>query len=402
MKQHSSHIPLEQAISLIRAHTNRLLSVDMPTGELCGQVLAEDVIAQLDQPPFPRSPLDGYALRGADSAGADRSHPISLNVTGKVCAGEWMERTVQPGEAVRIMTGAPIPPGADAVIRQEDTDLGIERVLLYQSVKPWQNYCYQGEDFRRGTLLLKAGTVLDAEAVAILACNGIAQVKAVPKPQIAILSTGDELVMPGRPLSPGKIYNSNLYLLQTRLREMGVPCQGRPIGDNAEAVCEAIEQAIGQADAIITTGGVSVGERDVLNEVLPMLGAEMIFDGLQMKPGSPAKYALLNGVPLLALSGNPFAAAATMELLGRPMLGALMGSEAFSCMSVSATLGGAFPKPSRQRRFVRARWENGIVTPAQTHSSGQLFSMLGCNCLIDIPAGTPPLEPGCQVQILLL
>lgn len=401
-----NRIELDQALELIRSQTCPLEASSMKLEDLSGELLAQPVEALQDQPPFPRSPLDGYAIRGRDSAGASHENPVVLKVIGKICAGDDLRLEVGPGQAVRIMTGARIPQGATAVIRQEDTDLGCPLVRLFSSVKDGQNYCCQGEDYHRGDLLLEPGQVLDHAAVALLASNGAAQVQVYRRPLAAVITTGDELVPAGVSLTPGKIYNSNRYLLQARLRELGISSAAVHVGDDPEAVKSALKTWIRQADLCITTGGVSVGEKDILQSVLEELDARILFHGLKMKPGSPAKYGFLQGKPVLALSGNPFAAAATFEILGRAALEVLSHGIVRCCRQREAVLETGFSKPSFQRRFVRGRYQErngmGYVTLPQNHGSGQIASLCGCNCMADIPSGAGPLEAGARVRVWLL
>lgn len=400
--QKTRNVKAEEAIKRIKEHTKALPTVCLPLQEVARETAAEDVYAAIDQPPFPRSPLDGYALRGEDSKGASPGHGVKLKVVDRFCAGEYRDIKVGKGECIRIMTGACIPFGADAVIRQEDTDYGEETVCLYQEVKPWQNYCYKGEDYKKGKLLIPKGTTLDYAEIAVLASNGIAALTVHRKPRVLLLSTGDEVVEPGQSLKPGKIYNSNLFLLRARLRQLGICCEALHCSDDKEEVKKQIGQWHERVDAVITTGGVSVGEKDIMNEVLKEMDIEVLFDGVLMKPGSPAKYGLYHGMPVLALSGNPFAASVTFELFGRAMLSALMASHKMEMVRTKALMGNSFGKASKMRRFIRGRLEQGRVFVPDSHSSGQILSMLGCNCLVDIPEGSNPLQEGDEAEILLL
>lgn len=397
-----ARIPLEEAIDRIVSKTSTLQCVTKKIDELYGETLAEDIFALRDQPPFSRSPLDGYAFRGEDSEKASKDSPIKLKVIGKLCAGDAREYEVTAGEAVRIMTGARIPKGANAVIKQEDTNYGEAEVEIYASIKPFQNYCFQGEDYKTGELLIQKETTIDHRAIAVLASNGIAEVKVYRKPYIAVISTGSEVIEPGIPLTLGKIYNSNVFLIQARLRELGIESCRIHINDDVDLVKEELLKQLEFVDGIITTGGVSVGEKDVFNEVLPKVSADIIFQGVDLKPGSPAKYSFIKGKPVLSLSGNPFAAAATFELLARPMIGALMGSKEKECKKTSAILEKGFLKTSPQRRFIRGYFEEGEVTVPESHGSGQIASILGCNCLIDIKKGTECLTKGSIVSVWLL
>lgn len=393
-------VELEEAARRIRESTAKLPVVKMGFDVLSNETLAEDILAAMDQPPFSRSPLDGYAFRGEDSAGADRKNPVYLNVIDKICAGEEKQLVVHKGEAVRLMTGARIPEGADTVIRQEDTDYGKERVALYRSLKPYDNYCFQGEDFKKGTLLFRKGSTLNFAAIGVLAGNGMQEVSVVRKPEVAVVSTGDELQSPGEPLEPGKIYDCNRYLLLSRLRELGIHCWGVQVRDDSYAVTGELRRQLGRADAVITTGGVSVGEKDVMKDVLQKLEAEILFYGVKMKPGMPTKFALVCGKPVLALSGNPFAALAAFELLGRPMLNALMSSDWLELRRTNAILKNGFGKSSPVRRLIRGKYKDGSVWNPSGNSSGQIASLAECNCLIDLPAGSGPVAPGSKVELL--
>lgn len=397
-------LTLQEAQSELCSHIVPLGTVCLPLAGALGRTLAEDITAPLDQPPFDRSPLDGYALRSADTAGACRAHPVSLSVTEVLCAGDVPKRPVGPGQAARIMTGAMLPAGCDCVLRQEDTDMGSPVVEIYAALKPGDNYVHRGEDYRAGTCLLPAGSRVDAAAVGVLSSAGITEVPVNRRPRVGVLSTGDEVAAPGvRPLPAGKIYGANLPLLLSRLRELGVEdVSGELAGDDPRAVAEAMKRLLGDCDVLITTGGVSVGDKDIFHQALPLLGAERVFWKVQLKPGTPAMFSRFRDKPILSLSGNPFAAFTTFELLARPLLAALAGEPALLPRREKAVLDTPFPKGSPIRRFVRGKYENGRVTLPEGHSSGALRSLVGCNCLVDISAGSGPLAAGETVDILLL
>ena len=392
-------LTLEEAQTAILLNRVPLGTQMLPLERALGRTLAADVAAPLDQPPFDRSPLDGYALRSADLAGADRDHPAVLEVVDTVYAGDEARIPVGPGQAVRLMTGAMLPPGCDCVVPQEDTDRG-DPVSVFVSLKPFQNYVYQGEDYRKGTLLLEKGTRLDAAALGVLAGAGITEVEVYRRPRVGLLTTGDEVVSPGTPLPAGKIYGSNQMLLAARLAELGVETETAHQGDDPAAVAEAMRELLEICDVLLTTGGVSVGDKDIFHQALPLLGAERIFWRVNLKPGTPAMYSVYEGKPILSLSGNPFAAFTTFELLARPLLAALSGEE--GPRWGEGVLDTPFPKASPRRRFIRGRYENGHITLPEGHSSGMLASLVGCNCLAELPAGSPPAEAGTRVRILLL
>ena len=401
-------IELEEAVRIITEAIQPILETEMVTlEEAGGRIAARSYCSQIDNPPFDRSPLDGYAFRSQDVKEATSDAPIKLRVTRTLYAGDWYDKGVEAGEAVRIMTGAPIPPGADCVIRQEETSLCQREpdvVLIPHSMKPYENYCFQGEDTKNGTLLLSKGEVIGSIEQGILASAGIAQAEVYRKPRIALFVSGDELCSPGEELKPGKIYDSNLWLLSGRMRELGIsPMVQKMAGDDPQEIAEEIKKVIGQADMVITTGGVSVGAKDIFHQVLPLLGAKRLFWRVSMKPGTPAMFALFSGKPMLHLSGNPFAAAATFELLAVPALENMTGDLRLADKHKKAILGVEFKK-SGGRRFVRGRLEQGTVTLpiTQKHSSGILFSMKGCNCLVDLLPSKEPVKAGQEVDVVLL
>lgn len=402
-------ISVERAIALIEQHTKPVGTERIPATRAHGRILAEDVSAPIDQPPWPRSPLDGYALRAADSVGAGKDTPVTLRVVDTVYAGGWSDKTVQPGACVRLMTGAPIPDGCDCVIRQEDTDEGAEQVRIYQSLRPWDNYVRIGGDFHRGDVLLPAGTKLSGNALGVLASAGLhrddEQLTVYRRVRVAVLCTGDELVPNDvRPLPPGKIYSSNEAVLASRLTELGmeITTLRGAFADDASALAAAIREAAENADVILTTGGVSVGAKDILHETLPLLDADRVFWQVRLKPGSPLMFSFYDGKPLLSLSGNPFAASATFELFGRVLLSVRSGDASLRAQVITAALAAAFPKFGRGRRFVRGVYQDGHVTLPQGHSSGQLASAVGTNCLAEIPPADAPIEAGAKVRVWLL
>lgn len=399
-----TRIELEEARALMAESVRPLGVEQVSRQEALGRTLAEDVTAPLDQPPFDRSPLDGYALRSADLTGASPEHPVSLRVVETVYAGGVPSRALGPGEAIRIMTGAMLPRGCDCVLQHERTDNGLEQVQIYAALSPHDNYCERGEDYRTGEVLLPAGTVVDAAAVGVLASAGLSSVPVRRRPVVRVLSTGDEVVSPDlHPLPAGKIYGSNQELLTARLRELGVSdVKGLLIGDDPREVADTMAQLLGECDLLITTGGVSAGDKDIFHEALPLLGAERVFWKVNLKPGTPAMYSLWQGQPILSLSGNPFAAAATFELLARPLLAALTGESRFSLRSRTAVVEGSFPKASPGRRFLRGFYQEGRVSLTGKNDSGMLASLVGCNCLVDLPAGSPPVQEGQTVTVLLL
>lgn len=368
------------------------------------RVAAQDYISPVSQPPFDRSPLDGYALVAEDTYGASLETPVSLLVTEEVMAGDFPSREIKRGMATRIMTGAPIPVGADCIIRQEDTDYGDNTVAIYRQMEAYENYCYKGEDFKAGECLIKKDTCLTAIEIGILASMGYKKIFVYKKPRIGLFTTGDELVMPGEPLKPGKIYNSNLFVLWGRLKELGAePVIADNLPDTEDEVAKVLSELLEQVDIIITTGGVSVGKKDIMHGALDKLNAKKIFWRVLMKPGTPTIFAVVKGVPVISLSGNPFGAITNLELLVRPVLFEMTGNEDIFPTRKTAIMQDEYAKPSMGMRFIRGMFQDGkVYQPKGLQSSGVLGSMQGCNCLIEIQPNTQGLKPGDSVEVVLI
>lgn len=391
-------ITLERAIELLTAHVAAIDETeDVALIESVGRVAAQDYLATFNNPPFDRSPLDGYALKSSDTTA-----PTKLKVIGEECAGDFFAGEVHSGEALRIMTGAAMPKGSDCVIRQEDVTFDGENIFVNQRLKHHENYCFAGEDIKAGALLLAKDTKLTAAHVAVLASQGVASVKVYRRARIAIASTGDELIQPGEKISAGKIYNSNLYLLAARLIELGfAPKILGGLPDDADACAEKIFNMRDELDLLITTGGVSVGKKDIMHDVVKKIG-ERIFWRVLMKPGAPVVGWTCGKFLGVALSGNPFAAYATFELLARPVMAKLSHREDILYSRSHGVLANDFPKKSFGRRFIRAKFDGEKIFLPNRHESGSLYSEVGCNALIDIPAGSNELFAGAKVEIILL
>ncbi len=395
---------IEEAVSLLVEEAAVLRETELRSlADSTGYVLAGDIKAVMAQPPFTRSPLDGYALRARDLAGACREHPVYLPVSRYIPAGGGISLPLPEGTAARIMTGAPLPEGADCVIRQEDTDQGENRAAFYTSIEAGKNVCYKGEDIREGECLVFAGTRLDFTHIGILAGQGIGTVEVYKKPRVAVMATGDELLAPGQKPEPGKIYDSNSMMIYSRLLELGAAPELRPFKrDEPGELAAVTDRLLQEYPLVITTGGVSAGDRDYMPAVVGMVRAKKLFHGIAAKPGSPALAAVRDGSVLLALSGNPFACIATLEILARPVLAKLSGESVWRQKRIKARLAGSFNKPSPARRFIRARLTGGAVSiPEKGHSSGSLSALAGCNCLIDIPGGSEALAEGDEVGVWL-
>lgn len=399
------NISLEQAIGLLNTnHGIKTFTEKRPLLESLGCILDEDIFARHNQPPFDRSPLDGYAVRGEDLILATKNMPVVLTVVDEVCAGHISCKQLEEGQAVRIMTGGKMPKGSNAVVRQEDTDLSMDEVKVFKRVDPYKNYCYTGEDYKFGVKLMEEGDKLTAYHIGLLASNGIAEVGVKRPLKIGLLSTGDELMEPTESLKDGKIYNSNLYTLSARLIELGCePLIMGTIQDNVELGVKFIRETVPKVDMIITTGGVSVGKMDIMHPIIEELRANRLFWKITIKPGSPAIASVFNGKLILSLSGNPSAAATTFELFFRAILSSAMNSEDLKMKSIKGIMAESFRKRSPNRRFLRAYYSGGqIYLTKGNQSSGALMSMVGCNCFVDIQAGNQGLLAETLVDVLLL
>ena len=396
-------ITLEEALNLVVRYAPVLNEEYVPLAESVGRRLTSDIRSAFPQPPFDRSPLDGYAVVAADVASATPDTPVKLQVVDKLWAGMPARVGVKRGQAVRLMTGCMIPSGADAVIRQEDTDLGVEIVQIFRPVASGKNICYRGEEYGTDALLLRRENRVDAASVAVAAGAGFTQLRVRRRARAVIRTTGDEVRQPGTVLPAGKIYDSNTAYLSARLHQLGVETVAALTQeDDLTALSAALRRYAGEVDLILTTGGVSVGEKDLLEQAVKAAGAEVIFHGIDIKPGMPTLFAVLGNARLLGLSGNPFSAVVPFELLLRPMLAEMTGDPEPLLRADTAIAAQGFDKASPSRRFLRAFCKQGRVYPPAAQSNGQMRSMIGCNCLIDVPAGSGAIRPGDPVRILWL
>ncbi|MDR2444783.1 MAG: molybdopterin molybdotransferase MoeA [Spirochaetaceae bacterium] len=396
-------ISAEEALGLVLGKVYpKQESQNIPVNEALGRVCADTVYAPIDNPPFDRSPFDGFALRSADSTGASPSNPMRLRVAGTVYAGDVYTKRLEQKDAVRIMTGAMFPTGCDCMVMQENVRIenGGAEILVTGPVGSYENYVRAGEDIRKGQLLIEAGERLSFAHLAILSAMGFAYVPVKNLPLLGLLCTGDELAPAGKPLPPGKIYNSNETLIGLRMRELGFVPKILPVsGDEAGMVAAKIDAVIEELDALITTGAVSVGEKDIFHDVFKILGVEKLFWRLNSKPGGAILCGIYRGRPLLCLSGNPFAALTGFELIVKPVIGKIASRDDLAIRKQRVKLDGDLDaKPIR--RFIRARTEDGKAKFPTEHMSGQIFSIVGCNCLLDIPAGAA-LSTGSEAEALL-
>jgi len=383
-------------------------------GDALGSVLARGVRAPLDLPPWDNSAMDGFALRGEDVLRASTAEPVELRVVGEVAAGHFAERAIARGEAMRIMTGAPIPEGADTVIRVEHTEGGdAGRVRILSDADAGRNIRARGEDVRRGAEVFAAGTLLGAAEIGVAASLGQASLSVVRRPLVALLTSGDELVEVEQfdeVLSGRRIVSSNSYALAAQLHEAG--CEVRPLGiaaDSRESLLRHLEGASG-CDALITSAGISMGEHDLMRDVLREMGAEVAFWRVRMRPGSPfafGRVGALGGIPWFGLPGNPVSSMVTFELFARPALLKMAGREAIFPPTIGVLMEDRYPAAPGLTHFARVRLEHdagGEVRARLTgpQGSGLLTSMAAADALLVIPPDRGGAEPGDRLRAIVL
>ena len=363
-----------------------------------GHRIAEEIYAPLPQPPFSKSAMDGFVFRKED---VGKKQPFSLQ--GALYAGDDAKELMKEGNCFKIMTGAKIPENGEIVVRQEDCQVDGNKVIVNIWPKG-KNICLKGEDFKEGESLLPKGVTLDYVNLALLSSIGKVEVTVYKKPRIALLVSGSEVCQPGKPLLEGKIYDSNAMLIKQRLLTLGYGAKTIEfLQDDKNAVAKTLERISKSHDVIITTGGVSVGEKDIFHDALDIAKARKIFWKVALKPGTPAIFSMLNECPIISLSGNPFASSVTFELLARNVLYHITKDERLLLKSVQAPIKTSFQKTSDKSRFVRAIWNGSSVEiPEGLHSSYALKSMMGCNALVEIPISKEPIKAGDLVTVWIL
>ncbi|HBI7044652.1 gephyrin-like molybdotransferase Glp [Clostridium perfringens] len=402
-------IALEEALEILNKNTKALKSEVVSIKDSLKRVLYGDVKSKINNPPFNKSVFDGYAFRSEDSKGTSKENPIELKIVDEIFAGMWPEIEIKHGEAVRIMTGAPIPVGADCVLKQEETERHGDLVKIFKEMKVNENISFMGEDIKIGETLIKKGKRLDYADLGIMASSGISEVLVYKKPRVSIISTGDEVCDINSTLKPGKIYDSNLYSLSARIEELGYNVLSMEhVGDNIIKIGKAIEKAFEKSDIVFTTGGASVGEKDLMQKVSESIGFEKLFWKIKIKPGSAVVCSKKEEKILISLSGNPNAALTTFELLGKSVLKKLEGEEEnINIKREKGILMDSFNKKSPQRRFLRGNViydEKGAKVYITQIKSGNgiLSSLLNSNCLIEIEKVNEGLNRGEVVNIIKL
>lgn len=429
---------VDEHLADVLAAVRPLEPIELQLLDAQGCVLVEDVTVPVALPPFDNSSMDGYAVRVADVQGASEEFPAVLAVIGDVAAGSGELPTVGPGQAARIMTGAPLPPGAEAVVPVEWTDGGTGggaasgmtpasaapegaggEVRVHRAAEARAHVRSRGSDVQAGDLALAAGTVLGPPQIALLAAIGRGTVRVRPRPRVVVLSTGSELVQPGEALAAGTIYDSNSFALAAAARDAGaIAYRVGAVADDAETLRGVIEDQLIRADLLVTTGGVSVGAYDVVKEALTSVSAgdeaveagSVDFRKLAMQPGKPQGFGTVgpDHTPLLALPGNPVSSYVSFELFVRPAIRALMGLPAseVSRPSVRAVLKADRPigSPAGRRQFLRGAHdpESGTVSPVGGSGSHLIAALAHADSLMVVPEDVTSVEPGAELEVILL
>lgn len=375
--------------------------------EAYGRVLARDLLAQEDVPAFDRSPYDGYTVRSADTVNASEKHPITLRVVEEIPAGAVPEKEITAGTAAKILTGAPVPSGADAVINYEATEFTAESVTLFAPLEAGKNVVRRGEDVRQGALLAAAGTVIDPSLCGTLAAQGVMQPEVYRVPRVAVFSTGNEVLEPDAPMHEGCIRNSNGYTLCAALKEIGLsPVYMGIARDDAAEIAEKLEKALDTCDAVVTSGGVSVGDYDLTPAAMAQCGAEMLFRGVALKPGMACAYGMKNGKLICALSGNPASSLINLIAVAVPALKKLAGRANPLPQEIEATLRDGFSKRSGVTRLLHGRividGGRAELVPSSGQGNVMISRMVGSNAFGVIPAGSGPIAAGTALKCFLV
>ncbi|MDP9241410.1 MAG: molybdopterin molybdotransferase MoeA [Actinomycetota bacterium] len=399
---------VDQHLADVLSVVHALSPIDLQLAETHGCVLAEEVHAPAPLPAFDNSAMDGYAVRAADLVGATADNPVTLAVVGDVMAGSWQAEGVSAGSSVRIMTGAPVPGGADAVVPVEWTDGGLAKVAIRQAAPPGNYIRRAGEDVKAGDVVARRGVVVHATQLALLAAVGRDHALVHPKPRVVVVSTGDEVVEPGEPPRPGQIYDANGYALTALVIEAGGDAyRAGIVSDDADRLVAILDDHLIRADLVITSGGVSVGERDVVKKALAKLGT-VRFERVAMQPGMPQGFGTIgpDSTPIFCLPGNPVSALVAFEVFVRPAMARLAGKLSYTPDVVRARLLAPLSAPARKRQYRRAelilREDGWVVQPSPDTGSHQLAGLVAANALIVVDEETTQVPEDSEVDVLVL
>jgi molybdenum cofactor synthesis domain-containing protein len=376
--------------------------------EAYNRVLSQDVVSTLDIPPFNRSTVDGYAVQAQDTFGADENQPATLRVSGVVSVGEQPQVKVGKGEAAEIVTGAPIPEGADSAVMVEDTERENEELHVFTPVTPNENVMKRGSDIKKGEVVLKKGQVLGSSEIGVLAALGLTKVWVSKIPMVAVLSTGGEVTEPGKPLPAGKIYDINAYSISTAVVESG----GKPVyfgvvADDKAALSKSLHAALASADMVITSGGVSVGPRDYTPQIVDSLGKPgIIVYGIAVKPGKPTTVGFVGDKPVFALPGHPTSALLIFYLLARPLIQQLAGRPVVPMKTVRAVAGSRMFSAKGRRTFVMVKlmFDEScrlIAEPVESGASGAITTLAKADGFVEIPENEQFVDANEEVAVSL-
>ncbi len=381
----------------------------IPLLEAHNRVLAGDAVSTLEIPPFSRSTVDGYAVKYQDTFGSDENSPIRLKVAGFVAIGEQPKINVLKGEAAEIVTGAPIPEGADAVIMVEDTNRQGDDLTIYSSATLGENVQKRGSDIKNGEAVVKAGKVLGSREIGALAALGKARIKVYKVPTVSVLSTGGEVVEPGKELKPGKIYDINAYSLSIAVRECGGNAiYAGVVPDEKEKLKKALRRALASADILCTSGGVSVGPKDLIPQTLDSLGKPGVFiSGVAIKPGKPATVALIGEKPVFSFPGHPTSALMIFHLFARPVIQAVAGKSAVTVPYVKAYAMSRMFSAKGRRTFVTVTLEQDgmkrlTARAVESGASGAITTLTKADGFVEIPENQTFVDAGEEVTVFLL
>lgn len=395
-------LSVEEAQTKILQAVQPLETERVPLNQAGGRVLSEGMTSLIDLPGFDNSAMDGYAVRAEDTHGATNERSAKLRVIAEIAAGSDAKCEITAGMAIRIFTGSPLPAGADAVVMQEDTRREGESVAVLDGVKPFENVRFRGEDVKRGEPIAAQGTRVSAAQIGVLAACGGQDLLVYRQPKVALLSTGTELREAGASLEPGQIYESNRPMLAAAVNDCGGVAMPRPIvADTLEATVSALRGAFDEADVVITSGGVSVGEHDHVKAAFEKLGGTVEFWRVAMRPGKPFVFGRLGDKFLFGLPGNPVSAFVTFMVLVRPALLRMQGATEAGLRRVCGKAADRFTNPGDRRHFMRVTLDaDGTVHSSGKQSSHMLQSLAKANALLDLGPGQTN-EVGTEVAVLL-
>ena len=400
MRPFGALISYQEAKEVIDRHTSPIMRIEaVLIDDAVNRILAEDLVAKINVPPFTRSAMDGYAVKAKDTFDAGQFKPQVFKIIGELHAGENPTKKIKSGECIQISTGAVMPEGADSVIMVEDTEREENEVKVFKSITPGTNIGKMGGDIKAGVVILKAGIVLDAGKVGVIASQGLSKIKVYEKPRIAVIPTGEEVVQSGKKLQPGQLYDINSHTISALVSASGgIPVRIDIAGDKAEELRAAVKEAL-KSDIVVLSGGSSVGERDLLVDVIDMWG-EILFHGVQVKPGKPTIFAMIEGKPLMGMPGYPTSCLINSYLFLVPAIRKLAHLPSRSGDTIKAKLSRRIPGSTGRRQFLTVKLV-GDEAVSVFKESGAITSIAEADGYIEIPENIDMLEKGQIVTVTL-